>query len=194
VAAASGACHYRAVGTVEFEILTDRLELRTWRRSDADDFAKMNADVEVMADLGGPLTRAASDDKLDRFRSTFALHGITRWVVTDRLGGFMGYCGIVPHTDDHPLGEHCDIGWRFCRNAWGHGYATEAATAALADAFERLDLPQVLAYTAAENARSQAVMNRLGMTRRVDLDFASDYDGYGVWNGLVWIAMPPPCG
>lgn len=110
--------------------------------------------------------------------------------MTDRLGGFLGYGGIVPHTDDHPLGEHWDIGWRLSRNAWGHGYATEAATAALIDAFERLGLPQVLAYTAAENVRSQAVMNRLGMQRRVDLDFAGHYDGYGLWNGLVWVATP----
>lgn len=184
------ACQYQAVGTAAFEISTDRLTLRPWRSSDADDFATMNADADVMADLGGPLTRGASDDKLDRFRATFALHGITRWVVTDRHGGFLGYCGIVPHADDHPLGEHCDIGWRLSRNAWGHGYATEAATAALADAFERLGLPLVLAYTAAENARSQAVMNRLGMERRADLDFASHYDGYGLWNGLVWVAVP----
>lgn len=152
----------------------------------------MNADVDVMADLGGPLTRGASDDKLERFRGTYEAHRITRWVVTDRLGGFVGYCGIVPHADDHPLGEHHDIGWRLCRTVWGHGYATEAATAALVDAFERIGLSQVLAYTAADNARSQAVMNRLGMERRTDLDFSSHYDGYGLWNGLVWAATPSP--
>jgi RimJ/RimL family protein N-acetyltransferase len=151
----------------------------------------MNAEVDVMADLGGPLTRGASDDKLDRFRETFASHGVTRWVVTDRLGGFLGCCGIVPHADDHPLGEHWDIGRRLSRDAWGHGYPTEAAIAALTDAFERIGLPQVLSYTAADNARSQAVMNRLGMQRRVGLDFASHYDGYELWNGLVWVATSP---
>lgn len=148
----------------------------------------MNADVDVMADLGGPLTRGASDDKLERFRRTFEVHGITRWVVTNRMGRFLGYCGLVPHTDDHPLGQHYDIGWRLIRSVWGHGYATEAATAALDDAFERVGLPEVLAYTAVDNVRSQAVMTRLGMERRTDLDFASHYDGLGLWNGLVWAA------
>jgi len=66
--AAPGPCHYRVVRRAEFEISTDRLKLRPWRSSDAADFATMNADVDVMADLGGPLTRGASDDKLDRFR------------------------------------------------------------------------------------------------------------------------------
>ena len=55
-------------------------------------------------------------------------------------------------------------------------------------AFERVGLSEVLAYTAVDNVRSQAVMNRLGMERRTDLDFASQYDGFGLWNGLVWSA------
>lgn len=45
------------VPTAEFEIVTDRLSMRPWRVSDADEFAEMNADVEVMGDLGGPAPR-----------------------------------------------------------------------------------------------------------------------------------------
>lgn len=172
----------------QFEITSDRLVLRTWRRSDGDDFARMNADTEVMADLGGPLSRSASNEKLERFEHMFDLHGITRWVVTDRRGRYLGYCGIVVQEDDHPLGSHHEIGWRLARDAWGHGYASEAATAALIDAFDRLGYTEVLAYTAADNVRSQAVMERLGLERRRALDFVHDYDGYGKWNGLVWAA------
>ncbi len=176
------------VATTPTAISTERLELRAWRTTDADDFAQMNCDPEVMADLGGPLTRAASDEKLERFRRSLTTNGITRWVITDRQEHFLGYCGIVPNTDDHQLGAHHDIGWRLTRAAWGRGYATEAAAAALADAFERLDLVEVLAYTAVDNARSQAVIERLGMERRPSLDFTQHYDGYGRWNGLVWAA------
>lgn len=72
-------CQYRAVPSAGFEISTDRLTLRPWRSSDAVDFAEMNADVDVMADLGGPLTRRESDRKLRRFQRFFRHERITRW-------------------------------------------------------------------------------------------------------------------
>lgn len=175
----------------DFEIVTDRLLLRPWTPSDADDFADMNADSEVMADLGGPLSREQSDLKLERFRRSFRDHGLTRWVVADRTGRFRGYCGIVRQGEDHPLGEHYEIGWRLIRQSWGWGDATEAASAALSDAFGRVGCPEVLAYTAADNARSQAVMARLGLDRRTGLDFTQEYDGFGPWRGLVWSAARP---
>lgn len=64
-----------------------------------------------------------------------------------------------------------EIGWRLSRAAWGHGYATEAAAAALDDPFDWAGLRQVVSYTAASNGRSQAVMRRLGMTRDPADDF-----------------------
>lgn len=64
-----------------------------------------------------------------------------------------------------------EAGWRLARPAWGHGYATEAARAVLGRAFGELGLAEVLAVTAATNARSRAVMRRLGMTRDPDEDF-----------------------
>jgi RimJ/RimL family protein N-acetyltransferase len=59
-------------------IVTSRLRLRRWKDSDRDDFAIMNADSEVMQDLGGPFSAAESDAKLDRYRATWDLHGIGR--------------------------------------------------------------------------------------------------------------------
>jgi RimJ/RimL family protein N-acetyltransferase len=126
------------VPTAEFEIVTERLSLRPWRTSDADEFAEMNADAVVMADLGGPLSRGRSDLKLERLRCSLRDDGVTRWVVTDRSGRFCGYCGIVRQGEDHPLGAHHEIGWRLSRRSWGRGYATEAAAAALSDAFDRV--------------------------------------------------------
>jgi RimJ/RimL family protein N-acetyltransferase len=95
----------------------------------------------------------------------------------------------MPSSPDHPLGPHFEIGWRLMRNAWGHGYATEAARAALDDAFGRVRLREVVAYTAADNLRSQAVMDRLRLQRVPSRDFTLDY-GRGAWSGLVWVATP----
>jgi len=74
------------------------------------------------------------------------------------------------------------------RNAWGHGYATEGARAALDDAFIRVGLSEVVAYTAPDNLRSQAVMTRLQMQRDPSRDFMADYDSIKAWRGLVWAA------
>jgi RimJ/RimL family protein N-acetyltransferase len=171
-----------------FSLNTPRLRLRSWRESDRADFAAMNADVEVMADVGGPLSRVESDRKLDRFASVFESVGYTRWVIEESSRGFVGYAGIVPVVEQHPLGEHHDFGWRLVRSAWGQGFASEAATACIRDAFDRAGLDQLLAYTSSDNARSIAVMSRLGLVRRPEMDFTKWYDGYGNWSGLVWSA------
>jgi RimJ/RimL family protein N-acetyltransferase len=170
---------------------TPRLTLRPWRELDRDAFAALNADPEVSLDLGGPLTRAASDAKLDRYRTTFERHGFTRWAVEDARQHFVGYAGVMPSPSGHPLGPHADIGWRLVRAAWGQGYASEAAAAALADAFGRIGLREVLAYTSDDNARSQAVMQRLGLQRDAARDFSHIY-GTRPWHGLVWVARPSP--
>jgi RimJ/RimL family protein N-acetyltransferase len=102
---------------------------------------------------------------------------------------FLGYAGVMPSRSGHPLGTHFDIGWRLVASAWGRGYATEAAKASLRDAFERVHLKEVLAYTAADNVRSQAVIRRLNMQRAASLDY-SEPVGKGTWRGLVWIARP----
>lgn len=169
---------------------TPRTRLRPWREADREAFAAMNADPEVMLDLGGPMSRATSDAKVDRYVATFDRCGVCRLAVESRDGDFLGYAGVMPSSDDHPLGPHFDIGWRLTRSAWGYGYATEAARAALADAFRRLGLKEVLSYTAPDNPRSQRVMERLGLQRDPTRDFTVNHDGGGTWRGLVWVARP----
>jgi RimJ/RimL family protein N-acetyltransferase len=169
---------------------TPRLHLRFWQDSDRVAFAAMNADPEVMHDLGGPIDVAESNAKFDRYAAAQHQRGFGRWLVETHDGNFVGYTGILKaHLNNHPLGEHFEIGWRLMRSDWGKGYATEAAKAALEDVFSRVRLPEVLAYTAPENVRSQAVMRRLALKRDPSRDFTAQYDK-GVWQGLVWFAQP----
>jgi RimJ/RimL family protein N-acetyltransferase len=169
-------------------IETSRTRLRCWQEIDREAFAAMNADAEVMRDLGGPINREQSDKKLDRYAAAYHRFGFCRWVVESTDGRFLGYAGIMPSPRGHPLGNHFEIGWRLVRSAWGCGYATEAAKAALRDAFARPRLKQVLAYTAPDNIKSQAVMVRLGLQRDASLDFTALYEDVGVWQGWVWVA------
>ncbi len=168
-------------------IETPRIRLRFWVDSDREAFAAMHADADVMHDLGGPIGQNASNMKFDRYLRAWREHGFGRWAVETRDGAFLGYVGVMPSRSGHPIGPHAEIGWRLVRHAWGQGYATEAAQAALKDAFSRVGLNEVLAYTADGNLRSQAVMVRLHMQRDPSRDFTLDYDGVKAWRGLVWV-------
>ena len=133
----------------------------------------------------GPLSPAESVAKLARYKAAYDQLGFCRWALEDREGVFLGYVGVMPSRLGHPLGDHYEIGWRLTRRAWGFGYATEAARAALADIFSRSLAPEVLSYTAPDNLRSRAVMVRLNLERDPSRDFISD-----AWRGLVWVARP----
>lgn len=150
----------------------------------------MHADPEVMADQGGPVDQRESSKKFERYSAAFVEHGISRWAVENTDGLFLGYAGVMPRfLPDHPLGPHFEIGWRFIRAAWGHGYATESARAALQDAPQRTALDEIVSYTSVDNLRSQAVMARLKLQREPSRDFVAKYDGVGSWRGLVWVAF-----
>ncbi|MCW2955360.1 MAG: hypothetical protein JWO69_229 [Thermoleophilia bacterium] len=155
------------------EIATERLVLRRWRDADLEPFAALNADVAVIEYLGGALDRVASDELVARIERGFTERGFGLWAVerrADRL--FLGFTGLsVPRFEAH-FTPAVEIGWRLARHAWGHGYATEGARAVLDVAFGPLDLEEVVSFTAAGNARSRAVMERIGMTH----DPADDFD------------------
>ncbi|GAA0373047.1 GNAT family N-acetyltransferase [Microbispora corallina] len=152
-------------------IATGRLLLRRWRAADRKPFAALNADPAVMEHFPAPLSREQSDALADRVEEGFEEHGFGLWAV-EAGGEFIGFTGLsVPRFTAH-FTPCVEIGWRLARSAWGHGYATEAARAALADGFGRAGLTEVVSFTAVSNLRSQAVMRRLGMTH----DPAEDFD------------------
>ena len=171
-------------------IRTTRLVMRPWREDDRSAFASLNKDPIVALDLGGPLGQAASDAKFDRYIATFRRTGFGRFAIESKAGEFLGYAGLNPIRPDLPIAPGWEIGWRLNRDFWGHGFATEAAQALLEDGFKRLDVPEILAFTASDNRRSSAVMKRLAMRRDRTRDFTAQYDS-GPWHGEVWVADRP---
>jgi RimJ/RimL family protein N-acetyltransferase len=149
----------------------------------------MHADHEVMADQGGPIGRADSDAKFDRYVAAYLEHGTSRWAVEDAGGAFLGYSGVMRRSaPDHPLGPHFEVGWRFKRSAWGHGFASESARAALQYAFESRGLDEIVSYTSSDNQRSRAVMARINLKRAPSRDFVVENESVGPWRGMVWLA------
>ncbi len=151
---------------------TARLLLRDWREADLDPFAAMNADPEVMEFFPRPLERAESEAAVARIREHLASQGFGLWAVeVPGVAGFIGFVGLAIPRFEAPFTPCVEIGWRLARAYWGRGYATEAALAALDHGFRERGLDEIVSFTAVENRRSRAVMERIGMTRSPDDDF-----------------------
>jgi RimJ/RimL family protein N-acetyltransferase len=128
--------------------------------------------------LGGvadAATRAAARARVESYQRD---HGHTFWVAERKEdGALLGFCGLKRSNQAGGPQGMMEVGWRLREDAWGHGYAKEAAAASLDLAFDRFGADEVIALTVQGNTASWGLMLRLGMVRRVDLDFASpDFD------------------
>ena len=155
------------------ELSTARLVMRGWRESDLAPWAAMNADPDVRRYLGPLLTPGQAEAWVLNFQDDLDRRGFGFWAVEVRSPAeFIGFTGLGILDDEVPVDGSVEIAWRLARSAWGHGYATEAARAALDYGFGTLALPEIVAVTTAGNLRSRAVMERIGMTH----DPAGDFD------------------
>jgi RimJ/RimL family protein N-acetyltransferase len=153
-------------------LTTERLILRRWQESDREPFARLNADPEVMRFLRGTLTRAESDAMVDRIEARFDERGYGLWAVERRADGvFLGFTGLAHQEFEAPFTPCVEVGWRFHRSAWGHGYATEAAGEALRFGFEDAGLDEIVSFTTVAHTASRRVMERIGMHRDPADDF-----------------------
>lgn len=158
-----------------------RLRLRGWEEGDVARFATALNTPAVTRHLGGLQPVAEIEATIARLRGFERSHGFTFWAVERRDDdAFLGFCGLKPLRPDltpPSLHDRIEIGWRLREDAWGQGYAREAAEGALALGFERFGLASILAMTVPANRPSWGLMRRLGMTPRPELDF--DMPGHG---------------
>lgn len=164
---------------VEFRRETPRLVLRDWREADWARLFEHTNTPAVMRWLGGVMDEAGKIKARERLESYRRDHGFTLWVVERRedggalAGEWLGFCGLKrSNIAGGPIGD-MEIGWRLREDAWGAGYAREAAEESLRIGFEEWDAPHILALTVEGNTASWGLMRRLGMQPRTDLDFAS---------------------
>ena len=154
-------------------LATERLLLREWHDADREPFAAMNGDPRVMEHFPSTLTRVESDALVDRIVVHWRDDGVGLWAVertADRA--FLGFTGLAAPVDEQGMPPCTEVGWRFAVDAWGYGYATEGARAAVDWGFDVFGLDQIASWTSVSNVRSQAVMRRIGMTH----DPADDFD------------------
>jgi RimJ/RimL family protein N-acetyltransferase len=155
-------------------IETGRLRLRGWREEDIEPFIRHLNVEPVMRWLGGVRTREQQQSVVrERFMVWQEKLGFTLWAVERKEDGeLLGFCGLkIADDPQSPVEGEYEVGWRLREDAWGRGYAREAAIASLDFAFGRLGAERVVALTVEGNAPSRGLMLRLGMTRRPDLDY-----------------------
>lgn len=134
--------------------------------------------------LGGVMDDEKQGVARERLQSYQADHGFTFWAMERKADGgnmsgeILGFCGLKRcNQEGAPIGD-VEIGWRLREDAWGKGYAREAAIATRDAAFVQFDAPHIVSLTVPENEASWGLMRRIGMTRRKDLDFAcEDFGG-----------------
>lgn len=143
-------------------IETDRLILEPWMLSDCKAFRPIATDADVMRYITGGL--AWTDAQIRSFVegqiNLYCERAFCRWKVLDKQSrGLIGFCGPGIWRD----APDPEIGWWLARRLWGQGLATEAARAALKDAFERVRLARLISIARPENLASIRIMNKLGL-------------------------------
>jgi RimJ/RimL family protein N-acetyltransferase len=144
-------------------LTTERLRLRSFRKSDLDDYAALNADREVLRYLLGagaePWDRGRSSRHMAFLVGHWKIWDAGTWAMEDKeSGAFIGMVGF-----SSPEGwPGFELAWTLVRRAWGHGYATEGARAAMDYAFTVWKKDHIISLIAPENRASIRVAERLG--------------------------------
>ena len=151
---------------------TERLVLRAFTLADAEPFAAIMADAEVMHFLGGrPLAPADAWRQMAAFAGHWVLRGFGMWAAEEReTGTLIGRIGL----HEPPGWPGLEIGYALGRRWWGRGYAREAAAASLAYARNTLGRDEVISIIRPENTRSIAVATSLGATPGETIELFGD--------------------
>lgn len=147
-------------------ISTERLCLRKWQYPDYEPFISLNADPDVMKYFPKILNREESLAMIERIRISFETNNYGLYAVEHKISKeFLGFTGFSKPSFKISFTPCIEIGWRFKKDVWGNGYATEAASACLNYGFGELGFNQVFSFTTIGNLKSESVMKRIGMNK-----------------------------
>jgi RimJ/RimL family protein N-acetyltransferase len=157
----------------EMQLETERLRLRPPQAGDLDPYAELFADPEVVRYTGGVTkSRAESEVAIERMLRHWQEQGVGLFSVVrkqdERVLGRVGFLVWDTESWTHammcaPRGKiETEIGWTLARAHWGHGYATEGATAARDWALQELGLRRLVSLIQRGNEASIRVARKLG--------------------------------
>ncbi|MDK3255444.1 GNAT family N-acetyltransferase [Blastococcus capsensis] len=139
---------------------TERLEMRPLSRAYLPHMLALYEDPRVTEFLV-PLDEAGHLRRLAEAEQMWASRGFGRVAIHARDGGrFLGRGGLHYWAQF----DEVEVGWALRTEAWGRGFATEAARAWLEWGLTNLDVPYLTACIAPDNMASRSVAARLGMS------------------------------
>ena len=153
------------------ELFTERLRLRRYSQSDVEKVYRLISDPHVMR-FFPPIAdrRERAQKMIDYNLQSYETFGYSVLAVERRSDGvYLGQIGLL-HWDDVDGREDVEVAYILAAEAWGNGYATEAARACRDWAFERLSVDRVVSFIALANEPSIRVAERNGMKRIKRLD------------------------
>lgn len=122
----------------------------------------MTKDPEVMQYIGdGSIFHWTEDVALEKFSESLAKQDdeySNLAVYIEDTGQYIGWCGICYSK----FLDHIELGYRYCRDSWNRGYATEAASAIIREVYFSTDLDKILACVHPDNKASIRVLEKLG--------------------------------
>jgi RimJ/RimL family protein N-acetyltransferase len=170
-------------------LLTPRLILRNWQDKDRLPFAKMCANPEVMQYFPKPLSTKESTNLIDRFIERYEQNGYTYFALEVKdTAQFIGFIGMLDQTYKSSFTPNVDIGWRLRKDAWGKGYATEAAQACIDNAASLFGIKKLISVASHDNLASINVMEKIGMKFQGKFEHPSLTE-YPHLNPCVWYSI-----
>lgn len=165
---------------MDFLLETERLKLRKFLPKDSLGFFHLNNDPKVLEFTGdSPFLSENEALKFIQSYDHYQKFGFGRWsVILKETGEYLGFCGLK-FTEEL---DEVDIGFRFFRNCWNKGFATESSLAVLDFAFSELKLKRIVARTMPENKASIRVIEKIGM--RFVEERISENENWLIWEKL----------
>ena len=144
-----------------------RLGFRNWENNDLVEFAKLNADEQVMEHFPKTLSKQETIEFIKRLKEHYEEQGFT-YYATEILNTkeFIGMIGLAYQTYKTDFTPAIDIGWRLKQSSWGNGYATEGAKRCLEYAFDELNINQIISVCTVKNVKSANVMKKIGLIKK----------------------------
>jgi RimJ/RimL family protein N-acetyltransferase len=151
---------------------TERLVGERMREEHFDYLRAMDSDRDVMATLGGLRSENQTWESLRSGLDHWERHGFGPWVFHVRETGEPIASGMLRHVEIEGRPE-VEVGYRVAAAWWGRGIATEMASALVGIARDRIELPEIVAFTLPSNLASRRVMEKVGFTYERDIEWAA---------------------
>jgi len=149
---------------------SSRLSFALMTRQDAELLFELDQDPEVMKYINGGKKSTMQDiqdvfiPRLESYHNPEQGWGLWKVMLTSEQR-FIGWILVRPmhFFSDHPQWHDLEVGWRFKRDSWGKGYASEAAKAVCDVLAEQAEVEKISAVAVEDNLASIGIMQKLGM-------------------------------